>query len=93
MTTQPLSTGTINVYPLIDQCCEVCYLHTTPVNRYALSVYPLIDQRIRHPGNFQLLLDILGFRHFEVRHSGTHPRRLGALRVRMTSLTRFAHAR
>ena len=34
MTTQPLSIGTV-------------------------SVYPLIDQRIRHPGNFQLLLDIL----------------------------------
>ena len=38
-----------------------------------VSVYPLIDQRIRHPGTFQLLLDILGFRHFEVRRSGTHP--------------------
>ena len=35
MTTQPLSIGTV-------------------------SVYPLIDQRIIHPGNFQLLLDILG---------------------------------
>ena len=47
--------------------------YSTPVNKYTVSVYPLIDQRIRHPGNFQLLLDILGFRHFEVRYSGTHP--------------------
>ena len=46
---------------------------TQPLLIGTVSVYPLIDQRIRHPGNFQLLLDILGFRYSEVRHSGTYP--------------------
>ena len=90
------------MYPVIDPSVMKCTTYiqniimhdfSQPLSIGTVGVYLLIDQGIRHPGNFQLLLDILGFRHFEVRHSGTHLRRLGALRVRMTSLTRFAHAR
>ena len=79
------STPVNRYYPVIDPSVVKCatYIQNIIMHDYTqslsigtVSVYPLIDQGIRHPGNFQLLLDILGFRHFEIRRSGTHPQEL-----------------
>ena len=48
-------------------------MSTQHLSKCTFNVYLLIDQRIRHPGNYHLLLDLLGFKLFGVRHSGTHP--------------------